>query len=356
MAVLIQTNLPLEDWLREKASNSSHSFPNRAANYFERYVLIKQYLADAYYASAGAGLARSGERFTRHDIGHVDDVIQIAGELIGFGSGARSPLYMEFEPYEVFVLLLSTLLHDAGNAAGRRGHERAPKEILLELGPIIDLESPERRLIASIAEAHGGRSPSGDRDTIETIIQQSEPKIGVAKVRARRLAALLRFADELSENPRRADPQALKEPYDPPKSAVHNLYCKIINATIDYVGRSVAMEYSLEKTRLAEEFLLRDNGQLQNILLVDYIALRLEKTEQERRYCNRFLSNFASYDRIRVKLSIFDSYDLIDELGLVLEDRGYPSVSNLIRQTQPEFDGLRLRDKHMEPAPRGVPA
>jgi hypothetical protein len=179
-------------------------------NYFEKYCEIKRFLAANYYEVAGAGLALEGERFTKHSIDHVDDVIRQAGHLVGLGTPIPDAAYTKLLPYETYVFLLAILLHDAGNASGRSGHEKAPRMILEELGRISGLADVEKRLIASIAQAHGGRTTSGDKDTIANIVQDEQSNIGNIVVHGRRLAALVRLADELSENPNRADPETIK--------------------------------------------------------------------------------------------------------------------------------------------------
>jgi exopolyphosphatase/pppGpp-phosphohydrolase len=153
----------------------------------------------------------------------VDDVIAMVGRLLGLEVGGVADA---LEPYELYVLLFAVLLHDAGNARTRKNHEKEPKAIIARMGSVAGVEPVERKLIASIAEAHGGRTKDGDKDTIRKVIQLDIENIGGLSVRSRLLAAALRLADELSENPQRADPQALIRPYQTPESVIHNLYCK----------------------------------------------------------------------------------------------------------------------------------
>ncbi len=343
----ISLDSPLELKLKEWAVSRGAEFPNRDGRYFERYVSIKSDLARRYYSVAGVGLAQEGERYTRHDIGHVDDVIHTAGRLLGFESDAPSPAFEKLHPYEVFALLLAILLHDAGNAIARVGHAKLPKAILEELGPIVDLQQLEKRLIALIAQAHGGATSSGNKDTIRELIDPAVPNIGQIELHARRLAAIVRFADELSENPRRADDIALiDDARIPSQSVIHNLYCKVINIRADYLGHTISIDFDVERELLDREFVLKEDSLDTRILLIDYITRRLEKCEQERRYCHRFLAGFVSYDRIRVKLQVCDGGEIVDVIAFELEDRGYPAVSPSVKEIAPNFDGAKLRIKH----------
>jgi len=179
-------------------------------------------------------------------VSHIDDVINRAGQLIGVGKDGPQP-FNNIQPYETFVLLYAILLHDAGNAYGRAGHEARPFEILRDMGDLSALEDVERRLIASIAQAHGGRTEDGNKDTIPVVVRQDESSIDGINVRGRRLAALLRLADELSENPRRADELALS---GPSVSYLPNFYCKAINTNIDILSGAITLAYTITKEDL----------------------------------------------------------------------------------------------------------
>ncbi|MBF0448831.1 MAG: hypothetical protein HQL67_11575 [Magnetococcales bacterium] len=350
MSVIIKTDLPLEKLLEEKSTDPNNGFPDRNVSYWHRYVGIKQWIADTYYQNAGSGLALEGERFTKHDIFHVDDVIEAAGHLLGDKANGTTQKFIinTLTPYEIYVLLFAILLHDAGNAKRRDGHEKEPKGIIAEMGEAKSGLNPiERKLIASIAEAHGGRTKDGSKDTIPAVISSKSTSIGQLEVRSRMLAAVLRFADELAENPRRADDQALKKPYDPPESAIHNLYCKIIDTKIDYCSRQISLNYLFGKDRLKEEFLY-EMGSCKKIFLVDYISGRIEKCDRERRYCSKFMSpDGFGFDRIRVSLEIHDENDeTIEKISLELSDEGYPDSSLCIREKEPQFDGKSLKEKY----------
>lgn len=344
------TLLPLEERLKTYAQTQQASFPNRSGGYFEKYVAIKGALDRQYFSVTGPGLALQGERFTRHDLSHVDDVIVTAGRLLGLGSDTNTRAVDALEPYELFVLLLAILLHDAGNASGREGHEKRATTIIHELGMAADLEQAEKRLISSIARAHGGYSASGDKGTISDL--QRRVEIMHLPVHAQRLAAVLRLADEFSENSRRADEGALRAgSAAPPESVIHNLYCKTVSIGFDYVGHTIMVDYDVPKSRLAETFAIGKDGS--KTLLIDYIRERLEKSELERRYCNRFLADLINYDRIRVKLEITSDHDVVETLGFYLEDRGYPTGGIDWSKIIARLDGVILRDSVSPPVHGG---
>jgi hypothetical protein len=346
--VLISVDSALEQWVK-KSLKRGVKLPRRGGKYFEHYTSIKQRLADKYYSVTGAALAQEGDRYTRHDIGHVDDVIDTAGLMLGLESEGATPATKQMLPYEGFVLLVAILLHDAGNAMSRKDHEKEAAEILRDVGEAAGLSAIERRIISSIAQAHGGEMDDGSKDTITGILTEPVPNIQGIEVHAWRLAALLRLADELSENHTRADEVAIGSDTTPHMSLLANLYCLVINRRIDFKGKSIHLEFTIDKKLLPRTFTISDGeDRTREIMFVDYIAERLEKCERERRYCNRFLAGFASYDRIRAKLVIMDGNHEIDSVAVDLEEVGYPGLSKKVRELQPRFDACKLRDQHCE--------
>ncbi|SCX32366.1 putative HD superfamily hydrolase [Agrobacterium sp. DSM 25558] len=348
MPVNIYVGSELEKLLLKSRSKTA-KFPHRSGQYYANYLVIKQYLADKYYSVAASGLATNGDRYTKHDIGHVDDVITTAGHMLGFDTDpiAASKL---LEPYEVFVLLVAILLHDAGNAVAREGHEQKAGEILREVAVAANLTALEQRMIASIAQAHGGEMEDGNKDTITELIVDPVPSIGNVKVRARLLAALLRLADELSENPTRADQVAIDKPDTPDISLLANLYCKSINTKIDHAGKSITLAYDIEMELLPRVFKVQTKqGGTSEVMFIDYVADRLEKCERERRYCNRFLVGAAGYDRIRASLVVIRDHREVDRVAVDLEEGGYPGLTMRVKQLEPQFDGCVMRDKHCSP-------
>ncbi len=348
MTLQIRSDAPLEQLLRTKASESGQDFPNRGINYFNRYHEIKQHLATKYYQSTGTGLARTGQRFTKHDITHVDDVIHRAGQLVGLSGDGDQP-HLKLVPYEIFSLLYAILLHDAGNAYARSGHEARAFEIIQDMGDLSALEDVEKRLIASIAQAHGGKTEDGNKDTIPTLIREDVSSIDGIRVHGRRLAALLRLADELSENSRRADEIALKLPYTPPEAFLPNFYCKAINTHVDASAGSISLKYSITKADLQSPHADPENNN-NPTLIVDYIAKRINKCDQERRYCNRFLSGFVLMDYMRAALEVYDGPKMIDEVKVDLSDTGYPAAEQKVRQREARFDGETLKQAHFQTA------
>ena len=68
------------------------------------------------------GAATSAEDqgiYTDHGPDHFDSVIRYAGKLLNLPVVIEGNEKICISPYEVFILLVSILLHDAGNIYGR---------------------------------------------------------------------------------------------------------------------------------------------------------------------------------------------------------------------------------------------
>lgn len=322
MTIPVSIDSALEKLFVQEAKANPAGFPSRHKDYVASYKAIKEHLANKYYQVTGASLAQGGHRFTKHDITHVDDVIDTAGRIMGIDR--KGAITTEISGYELFVLLLAILIHDAGNAYERSGHEIQAAKILRDLGSSSPLNDLERRLVAGIASAHGGKSPTGGRDTIEERVSQDVTEVDGHKVFGRRLAALVRLADEFSERSRRADDVAI-EKREPPGAFLPNFFCRTINVRIDASSRSASMDFHLDRSDLTGEHPDPENDNKET-LIVDYISKRLQKADLERRYCNRYLAGWCPLDVFRSTIVIHDDDIHVGDTMATLSDTGYPST------------------------------
>ena len=312
-----------------EGEDAATKFPSFGGDRFVAYSTIKQVLWQRYYRDVPAGMntAEALEQnadiaFTHHDVSHVDDVIERMARLLGHGKKAETTAISHLSEYSLFVLLVACLVHDAGNRDGRKGHSNRAWGILNDVGKD-QLSVHDIRVISSIAAAHGGRTTSGEQDTIRPLGDRD----GVEgfNINPSRLAAILRFADELANTPRRGSSRRAEN------SKFANLYCNRINTNIDYASQRVSIRFII----LAEELQkLGKDESGKEIYFLDYIYGRLRKTELERRYCSKFLQNFASYNSIRVRIDFYsgnetgkhEEADLpLKNINFEMADHGYPS-------------------------------
>ena len=316
----VQFATPLERHFEELlAQDDAHNkFPYVAINRMDLYRRIKSNINKTYYRDTDAGLAAhsGGGAFTHHDLGHVDDVIRKAGQLLGAGTDIREPPLANLTHHEVFVLLVACLIHDAGNKEGRLGHASKARSILRSVSDG-SLDEKELSLISKIAEAHGGTTVNGSKDTIGHL--RLEDGVEQSRIRPRHLAAILRLADELAENPRRASTRSAE------LSEFPNQYCRAISVRVDCENRALSLHFCVADDD-CELFGRNENDE--EMYFVDYIRSRVVKTELERRYCDRYLRGFATFEVTRVNIEFIRNDQEWNNIHFELKEDGYPDLED----------------------------
>lgn len=313
--------LPLELLLQSQSSDCEQ-FPDREQDYFDRYLGIKQWLTKNVYRGIGAATSRDGGFYTDHDLSHFEAVIRAAGRLIGLSSSEcqTSPL----APYEVYLLLVGILLHDAGNIFGRHDHEKNAFRILKVMGEMAGGDDREKKRIANIAQAHGGKF-AGDKDTIVNLCKEKDSYLSIP-YRERLIAAIVRFADEICEDRSRANRFLAENGKISDESKIHHAYALSISSVdIEPSEELIKMNFSVKTEDLPLKYPHPDvqDGEY----LIDYIKQRLNKTYLELLYCIRFMREVVLITRIDVTIDIVNKdYDIVGTYPLRFQESGYPKV------------------------------
>ncbi|WP_442496842.1 HD domain-containing protein [Methylobacter sp. sgz302048] len=339
--MMVNTNdlLPLELWLYNKQS-LKNKFPGRSDQYFARYLAIKKWLEENVYRYIGAGTsAEDGGIYTDHGPDHFNAVINYAGKLVGVDEDERT---INIEPYEVFLLLSSILLHDAGNIHGRIEHEKKPLDILNAMGALATSDRFERKIIADIAEVHGGKTKQGDKDTIGNKKWDDRRNYLDVNYRPNMIAALVRFADEICEDRKRAAMHLIETNSLPKESEVFHQYAYAINSVVvDRQDKSIKLEFYIEEKNICKKF----GKQEEEVYLIDEIMLRLGKMNDERIYCSRFFHEIIQLQQIRATVIIIDEDgEELKKEEFKLKDSGYPSNTFLLTEEYPDWVGEKLKE------------
>lgn len=329
--------LPLEELLKEKSHRRS-DFPQMEVDYFERYISILNELDSKVYSKIDAGLAANSGvvngmpgYYTAHDKNHFNEVIRYAGQLLGVSENNQFSSYEKLKPFEIYILLVAIRIHDAGNIYGRDGHEKGCYRILTEAIQVPG-DLAEKKEIANIARAHGGRVSPDDKDTIGVLGESKA--LTTASYRPRLLASIVRFADEICETNNRASEILLNAGKLPKHSEIYHAYAKsIVSVIVKNNPLSIDIEYQVERNAIKKRWGCEPRetkeGTVNDFLLIEEIFDRLEKMDRERKYCNRFSRALYSVESIRAKLDIVDEeYEVIAQIPIPpLEDNGYPENS-----------------------------
>lgn len=343
--------MPLEKFL-EVNSGKAELFPNRSTDYFIRYQNIKSYLEDEVYPYIGAATsAEDGGIYTDHSKEHFNAVIQYAGLLLQVPTDLKSDVKISITPYEVFVLLVSILLHDAGNIFGRRGHEKHPTQIFIDMGRAVCPDRFEAANIGKIAQAHGGKrileSGASTKDTIGSSQLKDSESYGGEFIRQRLIAAIVRFADEICEDRSRAARYLLNHDSLPKWSeAYHHYAAGISSVSIDHRSKSVNLSFQLDKANLLNTMGKGESERVEEVYLIDEIFSRLEKMFLELIYCRRFMSELIKINKIRALVQIYDeNMDQVKEKTFELQEVGYPNSTMVLADMHENWCGPRLKSE-----------
>jgi hypothetical protein len=311
-------NNTLDHWL---SLQKIKDFPyNGKINYYNRYIQIKEYLdknIHPHIELATRRLEPDEEIYlTNHGTDHINAVIQRLSNLVNVKG-------FKISPYEVYLLLVATQLHDTGHIkSGREQHEKLSNEVISDLGKLIGEDTIEKKMIWNIAEAHGGRKSDGKKDKIDSLLPNDS--ILNVTVRPQLLAALLRFADELADDFTRTNTALLESKSIDKSSEIFHYYASVLNSVeIDHLAKEIRLKFFLNKEHLQNKY-----GKLKKeVFLIDEIFARIYKMYIECIYCMRFLSYELRIETIKAKIEFVEKQSLVEfrsPIQLKITERGYP--------------------------------
>lgn len=286
-------------------------FPTNSIDLVEKYVNVERVLNNDWHKDAVLGAAVSGDGLlTDHGVGHINDVMTHAAMIIGKNI---KKLY----GYEIYLLLLAIHFHDLGNIKGRENHEEKIIEIMEEMGNELPLDIVEKQFVIAIATAHGGYV-NGDKDTIYHI--NTDDSCNGVRVRSRLLAAILRFADELSDDFSRSNYKGIPIPDE---NKVYHEYSKCLEP-VRIEEETISFHY-----RVPYEFTQNKIGKgKKEVYLYDEILERLAKTMRELEYCRMYASGFIKITTLNVTIDILEnnkSFKIKEKICFRLRIKGYPN-------------------------------
>ena len=307
----------LVDWLQDQQDKNPKSFPGAGkVNYFNRFSIIEEYLNNEVHPHVNAGAMLHDDGYlTDHGPDHVVKVIERATEL------AKSE-GCDLTSYEVYMLLTAIHFHDVGNIFGRKGHTVSTEKVMTKLASYFADETTEKRYIKKIAEAHGGKI-NGSKDTIG-LLPPSDDVLNQT-VRMQHMAAILRLADELSDDRSRAARFMVDSGQLPSESEVYHHYANSLHtALVDVDGKEIKMKFEMSLD-IAQKKL---NKEKCRVYLLDYIFERTMKTFQESVYCGRFLRPYIWINNVNIKIEICSNNfnDVLKTIKYRLKESGYPEL------------------------------
>ena len=266
------------------------------AEYMAWYVSARKVLLEDVLDK----IHRAEPNLTDHGPDHVRHVLENVFKLL---EGELD----YFKPIELYILGLCVLFHDVGNLEGRQGHNRRIAQFYDHVRNGLEF-APEKALIVRISGAHTGKARNGTGNTLADV----PPLLHLSgePVRSREIAAIVRFADELAEGPKRTSAYLRNRRKFPPDSILHHDYASATHIAIDRGNSRIAITYHFELKTVCglDDELSRLKGFLQ------YVCARLAKVDIERRYaryhCPRPLLPFQ---KISVCLDLQIDGEFVDQ-------------------------------------------
>lgn len=191
--------------------------------------------------------------------------------------------------------MLSILYHDIGILRAREDHAGISSVFVEEEKNTYLVDPRDRDIISAAVVSH-----SSSKDiALETGRFSDEELIGNQSVRPRRIAALVRLADELDEDFRRADP-AVQEKLDLPETSVFFWqFCQRVRGIRpDLESRSINLDIRFEREDVGRTVLVKDRRRP----FVSAFAEKLAKINRERMVVGEFLPEELRYAQLTVSV------------------------------------------------------
>lgn len=311
----------LEDELRARSRNDADS-----EDLWTRYLNMKNYLEQNYYKWIQANCPF----YTDHGELHIRSVIQSASQLLDLHL-KKNMRTSDLSSLDLFLLLSSILWHDVGNVYGRSGHAKRVAEMTRDVKTLAFPNPDIHRLVNEIAIAHGGDNGLDTPREREDCSTSNK----TYTVYPLALAALVRFADEISENQARISHALITDV--PKENRIYWEYASCIAASLPESSRQrvrVSVNVPVEAaTALHACNEYADRFGADELTLIEYIICRLEKMNNERAYCAPHFSRYVSIREIEVFLTLTDDESRLDDYedAVVLGDGGlkqeaYPTI------------------------------
>ncbi|MDC0715686.1 HD domain-containing protein [Nannocystis bainbridge] len=264
---------------RANAHRAGHDF-------FTKYFLLRERLTKVEYAQAMQGFAGGND----HGPQHIFRVLGYLDALLG-----KNPTKV-LNVYELFLAMMAVLYHDVGILLGREQHaEKSAYLLSLERNDYV-FDALDKEYM-SIAVRDHSSSQLIEEDCKK---YPDEFKVREHTLRIRRVAALVRLADEIDEDAQRA-PADLEAKMQLPEASrfFWAFNQRVLGVAPDPNRKHIAITMQFRPEDVTTNFPLPGKEPQPFVRLAIEKILKINK---ERVYCNRFLPDNAQYTRLELTL------------------------------------------------------
>lgn len=292
----------IEDLYADMCLRSNHLL------YWYTYCLVKYRLEKSYFP-----FIRDVQPFiTDHSLDHVNRILEKFSRFLKPHlpvPGNLDDRVIDLE--NLHLLMHAALWHDLGNLFGRIGHAKRI-DIIFNQSKSFLYEPPHYNCILHIAEGHSGTG------SIETKIEDACVSIYDNTVYPQFLSAMLRISDEIDEDSRRVEGRVVSMVSK--ESQAYWQFCLFNESIIPvYVSDSlgnVSLQIQIESKIKDKDVRAKLGKNTEEVIAIEEYINRINKMNQERIYCNKFLQQYSSLyfskiDKISTKIKICDDKDKI---------------------------------------------
>lgn len=225
---------------------------------------------------------------TDHGPIHIADVLKRTEWLLG----KKEEILKSFTGTELYCLLLCILFHDVGNIFDRRDHQRRITTVYDYVRPEEQRKKDEKTIVLTAVGAHCGEAADGSMDTLKDVAESSH--LDGRPVKLRKIAAVLRFADELAEGPQRTSGFMQWQRNNSDERGIYHEYASITDVFIDRGNERIALTYHIRINTEKEGPFDSDKERKLGALL-EFAYKRVIKLNQERQYSRYYCELIAPF-------------------------------------------------------------
>ena len=145
---------------------------------------------------------------------------------------------------EMYCLGMLILFHDVGIVLGRENHHNKVAEVSTRSAETMGSVFHEKTVIVKATSSTYGTAQDGSNDTLKEVAEVDH--LEGERVQLRKLAAILRFADELAEGPQRTSQFMRKKKLYSKESEKFHDYASSTNILIDRKNGRIVITYNID--------------------------------------------------------------------------------------------------------------
>lgn len=281
-----------------------------AKGLYKKYTDIKKILEDTYYDA----VTRVCPWYTDHGKKHIESIIKTASNMI-------EPQYSQFNELELYIFLSSIIWHDVGMVIARANHEQIVNEEMKKFNLILGKDFLIMAAINKIVRAHTGPYKFESLNTAEIIEYNGK----TYEVNVRALAAMLRLADEISEDYNRIDKKLLDEEMVPEENMIYWEFADSVKLSYPNPKRScIDLKITIEKEKVLRKYFYNDTKiphEGNEIQFFDYILWRIDKINKERIMCSPEIRQYSTLNCLKITIAIVNGYDELKSDEIILDEK-----------------------------------